>query len=302
MAAASPGTSSPRPGASYDGDGVDLDEELGAQAGDDVDRDGRRWVGRVPCLLEGGDTFVERVAVDHGDGPVHDVRRACPFALEDGGEVAKRLAGLFPDGGADDLAVGVDAVLPADVDRLRRLFDHDGLAEGRAAVEPLGVDVPCAHVSPSSDDDRTSGPIRSSSKTSRPAAPAPATAATAGLQLRPWPAAAPSGYASPLRPDSYRALRVLGPDLPQPGLDRPDEGAGSAGALPGSHDDPASLVDNDDRLRCVVDERDGPIDRACCEGGVRQVSDRQSIDVSAHPCAPFDPVSPARTRSGWSPA
>ena len=40
-----------------------------------------------------------------------------------------------PTGGADDLAVGVDA---ADVDRLRRLFDHDGLAEGRGAVEPSG--------------------------------------------------------------------------------------------------------------------------------------------------------------------
>jgi hypothetical protein len=111
-----------------------------------VDGDGRRWVGRVPRLLEGGDPFVERVAVDHGDGPVHDVGQACPFAFEDGGEVAERLAGLLPDGGADDLAVGVDTVLPADVDRLRGLFDHDSLAEGRAAVEPLGVDVPCAHV------------------------------------------------------------------------------------------------------------------------------------------------------------
>src|SRR5918994_5111498 len=137
-----------RPGASNDRDSVDLDEELGAQAGDDVDRDGRRWVGRVPRLLEGGEALVECVAVDYGDGPVHDVREARPLALEDGGEVAKRLAGLLPDRGADDLTVGVDAVLPADVDRLRRLFDHDGLAEGRAAVEPLGVDVPRAHVSP----------------------------------------------------------------------------------------------------------------------------------------------------------
>ncbi|HEY3144598.1 MAG TPA: hypothetical protein VGJ86_25935 [Acidimicrobiales bacterium] len=78
-----------------------------------------------------------------------------PLALEDGGEVAERLARLFPDGLADDLAVGVDAVLPADVDRLRRLFDHDGLTEGRAAVESLGVDVPCAHVSLSFEQDRT---------------------------------------------------------------------------------------------------------------------------------------------------
>jgi hypothetical protein len=31
-----------------------------------------------------------------------------------------RLAGLLPDGGTDDLAFGVDAVVPADVDRLRR--------------------------------------------------------------------------------------------------------------------------------------------------------------------------------------
>src|SRR5829696_5669697 len=97
MAAASPGTSSPRPGASYDRDGVDLDEELGAQAGDDVDRDGRRWVGRVPRLLEGGEALVECVAVDYGDGPVHDVREARPLALEDGGEVAERLAGLLAD-------------------------------------------------------------------------------------------------------------------------------------------------------------------------------------------------------------
>jgi hypothetical protein len=67
------------------------------------------------------------VAVDHGDGPVHDVGQACPLALEDGREVAERLASL---------------------DRLRRLFDHNGLAEGRAAGEPLGVDVPDAHVSP----------------------------------------------------------------------------------------------------------------------------------------------------------
>jgi hypothetical protein len=93
----------PPPGAAHDGDGVDLDEEPGGQAGDDVDRDGRRWVGWVPCLLEGGEAFVERVAVDHGDGPVHDVGQACPFALEDGGEVSERLAGLLPDGGADDL-------------------------------------------------------------------------------------------------------------------------------------------------------------------------------------------------------
>jgi hypothetical protein len=39
----------PRPGASHDGDGVDIDEELGAHAGDDVDGDGRRWVGRIPA-------------------------------------------------------------------------------------------------------------------------------------------------------------------------------------------------------------------------------------------------------------
>jgi hypothetical protein len=74
--------------------------------------------------------------------------RLAPLALEDGREVAERLAGLLRDRGADDLTVGVNAVLPADVDRFRRLFDHDGLAEGRAAVEPLGIDVPCAHVLP----------------------------------------------------------------------------------------------------------------------------------------------------------
>jgi hypothetical protein len=39
------------PRASHDGDGVDLDEKLGGQASDDVDRDGRRWVG-----LSGGVT------------------------------------------------------------------------------------------------------------------------------------------------------------------------------------------------------------------------------------------------------
>jgi hypothetical protein len=75
----------------------------------------------------------------------------------DGREVAERLAGLLPDGGTDDLAVGVDAVLPADVDRLRWLFDHDGLAEGRVVVESFGVDVPRRHGSPSGDDDTSYG-------------------------------------------------------------------------------------------------------------------------------------------------
>jgi hypothetical protein len=98
------------PGTSHDGDGVDLDEEPWGQTGDDVDRDGRRWVSRVPHLLEGCDTLVERVAVHHGDGPVHDVRQARPLAVEDGREVAERLEGLLPDRGTDDLAVGVDAM------------------------------------------------------------------------------------------------------------------------------------------------------------------------------------------------
>jgi hypothetical protein len=43
-----PPPGAPPPAASHDGDGVDLDEELGAQAGDDVDRKRRPWVGRVP--------------------------------------------------------------------------------------------------------------------------------------------------------------------------------------------------------------------------------------------------------------
>src|SRR6266513_3002060 len=110
-----------------------------------MDRDGRRRVGRVPNLLEGGRSLVKRVAVDHGDGPVHDVGQARPLALQDGRDVVERLLGLLPHRGADDLAVGIDAVLPADVDRLRRLFDHDGLAEGSAVRESFGVDVPDTH-------------------------------------------------------------------------------------------------------------------------------------------------------------
>jgi hypothetical protein len=85
--------------ASHDGDGVDLDEELWAQAGDDVNRDGRRRVGSVPRLFEGGETLVERVPFHHADSPVHDVGEARSLTLEDGREVAERLAGLLPDGG-----------------------------------------------------------------------------------------------------------------------------------------------------------------------------------------------------------
>jgi hypothetical protein len=97
---------------SQDGDGADLDEELGAQAGDDVDRDGRRWVGRVPHLLEGGETLVECLAFHNGNRPVHDVRQARPLALEDGREVSDRLAGLFPERGTDDLAVALTPFCP----------------------------------------------------------------------------------------------------------------------------------------------------------------------------------------------
>jgi hypothetical protein len=136
---------------SHDSNGVDLDEEPWAQAGDDVDRDRRRRVGRVPHLLEGRDALVERVAVHHGYGPVHDVRQARPLAFEDGRKVPQRLAGLLPYRGTDDLTVDIDPVLPADVDRLCRLFDYDGLAEGRAAVEPFRVHVTHTHVSPPRD-------------------------------------------------------------------------------------------------------------------------------------------------------
>src|SRR5262245_31589262 len=118
-------------------------------------------MGRVPGLLEGGDALGQGMAVHHGDGPVHDVGQAGPLALQDGREVAERLAGLLPDRGTDDLAVRADAVLPSYVDRLGRLLDHDGLAEGRAVVESCRVEVPCAHVPPSSDVDTSpSGLIR----------------------------------------------------------------------------------------------------------------------------------------------
>ncbi|MFI6801172.1 hypothetical protein [Streptosporangium canum] len=53
------------PGASHDGDGVDLHKEPGAQAGHDVDRDGRRRVRPVPHLLEGGHAFAERETRPH---------------------------------------------------------------------------------------------------------------------------------------------------------------------------------------------------------------------------------------------
>jgi hypothetical protein len=102
-----------------------------------VDRDGRRWVGWVPCL-EGGEAFVERVAADTAMVQCTMLAR---FALRSRGwwRGCGTLAGLLPDGGADNLAVGVDAVLPADVEPLRRLFDHDGLAEGRLRWSPSGL-------------------------------------------------------------------------------------------------------------------------------------------------------------------
>jgi hypothetical protein len=51
----------PPGGVSRDGDGVDLDEDVGAEAGDDVDRDGGRRVGGAPHLPEGGDALVDEV-------------------------------------------------------------------------------------------------------------------------------------------------------------------------------------------------------------------------------------------------
>ena len=75
----------------------------GAEAADDVHRDGRPWAGQVPCLLEGGETLTQCLTVHHGDGPVHDVRQARPLAVQDGREVAQRLPGLLRDRGADDV-------------------------------------------------------------------------------------------------------------------------------------------------------------------------------------------------------
>lgn len=85
------------------------------------------------------------MAVDDGDVPVDDVGESGALGLEDGGEIAEGLASLVGAGVADDLALGVDAVLAADVDDLGRCLDDHGLAEGRVVVEPFGVDVSHGH-------------------------------------------------------------------------------------------------------------------------------------------------------------
>jgi hypothetical protein len=91
----------------HNGNGVDLDEEPGVQTRDDVDRDGRRWVSRVPHRLEGGNTLV-----DAWPSTRRWTSARCspgsPLALEDGRNVAERVAGLLAERGTDDLTVGVD--------------------------------------------------------------------------------------------------------------------------------------------------------------------------------------------------
>src|SRR5690606_8763192 len=118
-----------------------------------------------------------------GDAPVHDVRQAPALALQDGGEVPQRLPGLLPERGADHPAGGVDAVLTADVDGLGRLFDHDGLAERRVAVESFRVDVPHAHATPSSAPGNRSCWLTQSSSTPVPSArTSPTPAARVGTR------------------------------------------------------------------------------------------------------------------------
>ena len=50
----------------------------GAEAADDVHRDGRPWAGQVPCLLEGGETLTQRLTVHHGDGTSAMFARLAP--------------------------------------------------------------------------------------------------------------------------------------------------------------------------------------------------------------------------------
>ena len=82
------------------------------------------------------------MTVHHGDGPVHDVGQACTLTLQDGRQVAERLPRMLPNRWTDDLATRVDAVLPADVDGPRRMFDLDGLAEGRTAPPWVSCRLP----------------------------------------------------------------------------------------------------------------------------------------------------------------
>src|SRR5262249_42494514 len=93
----------------------------------------------------GGEAVLERLAVHHDDPPVDDVGKAGAASAEDGADVLERPAGLGGEIVPDDLAVRVDAVLPAHVDRGRRRVDHDALAERRVAGEAFGVEVLNGH-------------------------------------------------------------------------------------------------------------------------------------------------------------
>jgi hypothetical protein len=103
--------SSPAPGASNDGGSVDLDEQPGGQAGDDVDRDGRRWVG-WGSMPPGWRRSLRRM---RGRRPRRwsSARRWPGLPLRSRGWwLGCGMPGWpAPRRWADDLAVGVDAVL-----------------------------------------------------------------------------------------------------------------------------------------------------------------------------------------------
>src|SRR3990172_12953248 len=104
---------------SNDRDRVHLDEEVGVgEALDDGGRDDRRIGSVAPHALERRVAGTEVLAVDDEDAPLHDVLRPGIGGCQGRAQVAQDLLGLCGDvADADDVPLGVDRVLAADVDR-----------------------------------------------------------------------------------------------------------------------------------------------------------------------------------------
>src|SRR5262249_18703289 len=102
-----------------DRDRVDLDEEIRmGEAPADGGRDDRRIGSVAPHSPERRVAGSEVLALHDEDVPLHDVLRPGTGGSQGGTQVAEYLLGLCGDvADADDVSLGVDRVLAADVDR-----------------------------------------------------------------------------------------------------------------------------------------------------------------------------------------
>lgn len=116
------------------------------QASDDEDAESRWLRPAPPNALRDHECLADRLSLNHADGQLDQVIESCTGGGQRGLDVAAHLLGLRAEvADPDDIAIGIDGILTADVHGAMGSLDHDRLRKSRVSMEPFGLKMLDGH-------------------------------------------------------------------------------------------------------------------------------------------------------------